>query len=194
MDAQMVFTAFKISLVRNKNLEGLTVSPMIELRKQINTEQSKFGGATLSLSACSVYHVSWLFHSQNSCLAKKVKVKSLSHVQLLGTPRTVAYLLLHPPCSSVHGIFQARVPEWVAISFSRGSSWPRDRTQVSRTVGRHITIWATREILRKRITVKTQSEKRVSPDLHRSLLPFFYSPPFPLLLHEGTELTMGKPE
>ena len=130
MDAQMVFTAFKISLVRNKNLEGLTVSPMIELRKQINTEQSKFGGATLSLSACSVYHVSWLFHSQNSCLAKKVKVKSLSHVQLLGTPRTVAYLLLHPTCSSVHGIFQARVPEWVAISFSRGSSWPRDRTHV----------------------------------------------------------------
>lgn len=43
MDAQMVFIAFKISLVRNKNLEGLTVSPMIELRKQINTEQPKFG-------------------------------------------------------------------------------------------------------------------------------------------------------
>ena len=39
-------------------------------------------------------------------------------------------------CSSIHGIFQARVLEWVAISFSRGSSWPRDRTQVSRTVGR----------------------------------------------------------
>ena len=38
--------------------------------------------------------------------------------------------------SSVHGIFQARVLEWVAISFSRGSSWPRDRTQVSRPVGR----------------------------------------------------------
>ena len=100
----------------------------------------------------------------------------------------------NPPGSPVHGIFPARILEWVAISFSRGSSWPRDRTQVSRTVGRHITIWATREILRKRITVKTQSEKRVSPDLHRSLLPFFYSPPFPLLLHEGTELTMGKPE
>ena len=34
---------------------------------------------------------------------------------------------------SVHGIFQARVPEWVAISFSRGSSQPRDRTRVSHT-------------------------------------------------------------
>ena len=45
----------------------------------------------------------------------------------------------------VHGIFQARVLEWVAISFSRRSSWPRDRTQISRVVGRHFTVWATRE-------------------------------------------------
>ena len=51
-------------------------------------------------------------------------------------------------CSSVHGIFQARVLEWVAISFSRGSSWPRDQTQVFRTVGRRFTLWATREVLR----------------------------------------------
>ena len=41
-----------------------------------------------------------------------------------------------PPGSSVHGILQARILEWVAISFSRGSSWPRDRTQVSRIAGR----------------------------------------------------------
>ena len=40
------------------------------------------------------------------------------------------------PGSSVHGIFQARILEWVAISFSSGSSQPRDRTQVSRMVGR----------------------------------------------------------
>ena len=39
------------------------------------------------------------------------------------------------PGFSVHGILQARVPEWVAISFSRGSSRPRDRTQVSHIVG-----------------------------------------------------------
>ena len=41
-----------------------------------------------------------------------------------------------PPGSSVHGIFQARVLEWVAISFSRGSSRPRDRTPVSCFAGR----------------------------------------------------------
>ena len=45
--------------------------------------------------------------------------------------------------SSVHGIFQARLLEWVATSFSRGSSWLRDRTQVSCTVGRRFTVWAT---------------------------------------------------
>ena len=52
------------------------------------------------------------------------------------------------PGSSVHRIFQARVLEWVAISFSRGSSQPRNRTQVSHIVGRHFTIWATREVHR----------------------------------------------
>ena len=50
-----------------------------------------------------------------------------------------------PPGSSVHGILQARVLEWVAISFSRGSSRPRDRTQVSRTAGRRFNLRGTRE-------------------------------------------------
>ena len=49
------------------------------------------------------------------------------------------------PGSSVHGIFQARVQERVAISFSRGSSQLRDQTQVSRIADRRFTIWATRE-------------------------------------------------
>ena len=51
------------------------------------------------------------------------------------------------PCSSIHGIFQARVLEWIAISFSRGPSWPRDRTRVFCIVGRRFTVWATREVL-----------------------------------------------
>ena len=50
-----------------------------------------------------------------------------------------------PSSSSVHGILQARIPEWVAIPFSRGSSWPRDWSQVSCTAGRFFTVWATRE-------------------------------------------------
>ena len=49
------------------------------------------------------------------------------------------------PGSSVHGISQARILGWVAISFSGRSSQPRDWIQVSRIVGRRFTIWATRE-------------------------------------------------
>ena len=49
--------------------------------------------------------------------------------------------------SSVRGIFQARVLEWIAISFSRGSSQPRDGTRVSCIAGRCFTVWATKEAL-----------------------------------------------
>ena len=49
------------------------------------------------------------------------------------------------PGSSIHGILQARILEWVAISFSRGSSWLRNRTQVSCTAGRRFNLWATRK-------------------------------------------------
>ena len=51
-----------------------------------------------------------------------------------------------PPVSYVHEILQARILEWVAISFSRGSSQPRDRTRVSLIVDRHFTVWAIREV------------------------------------------------
>ena len=50
-----------------------------------------------------------------------------------------------PAGSLVYGIFQAWILEWVAISFSRGSSRPRDWIRVSRIVGRRFTVWATRE-------------------------------------------------
>ena len=50
-----------------------------------------------------------------------------------------------PPGSSLHGILQARILEWVAIPFSRESSRPRDQTQVSRIAGRFFTVCAARE-------------------------------------------------
>ena len=53
-------------------------------------------------------------------------IPGLDGVRLFATPCTVA-----PPGSSVWRIFQARILEWVAISFSRGSLLPRDQTQVS---------------------------------------------------------------
>ena len=51
------------------------------------------------------------------------------------------------PDSFVYGILQARMQEWVAILFSRGSSWCKDQTQVSWIAGRFFTIWATRKSL-----------------------------------------------
>ena len=49
------------------------------------------------------------------------------------------------PGSSVHGILQARTLEWVAMPSSRGSSQPRDQTQISCIAGGFFTVWATRE-------------------------------------------------
>ena len=66
-----------------------------------------------------------------------VKVKVKSRLTLCNP------MVCSPPGSSIHGILQARVLEWLAISFSKGSSWPRDLDQVSHIVGRRFTIWAT---------------------------------------------------
>ena len=70
------------------------------------------------------------------------------------------------PGSYIHGIFQARVLEWVAISFSRGYSWPRDWTQVSRIAGRGFTIWATREVplINMVIMMIEQDISSINPD------------------------------
>ena len=53
--------------------------------------------------------------------------------------------LCDPMDYMVHGILQARILEWVAFPFSRGSSQPRDQTQVSRIAGGFFPSWATRE-------------------------------------------------
>ena len=74
-------------------------------------------------------------------LRKSVKVKVLvaQSCPTLWDPMDCS-----PPDSSVHWILQARIQEWLAISFSRGSSQPRDWTQVSHITGRFFTVWATR--------------------------------------------------
>ena len=65
------------------------------------------------------------------------------------------------PGSEVHGIFQARILEWAAISFSRGSSQPRDQTQVSCIADRCFTVWATSEArLTSDYTTKQQSSRQ----------------------------------
>ena len=64
----------------------------------------------------------------------------LSFIRLFATPWTVA---CQAPLSM--GIFQARILEWIAMSSSRGSSQPRDRTQISCITCGFFTIWATRK-------------------------------------------------
>ena len=65
---------------------------------------------------------------------------SWSEVLVAQSCPTLCYSMdCSPPGSSVHGILQARILEWVAITFSRGSSWPRDWTQASCIAGRFFT-------------------------------------------------------
>ena len=79
--------------------------------------------------------------------------KSLLHLGIKVKESKVAQLCLtlcdpmdcNLPGSSVHGILQAGMLEWVVMSFSRGSSQPRDQTWVSSTAGRFFTYWATRD-------------------------------------------------
>ena len=70
---------------------------------------------------------------------ERKKVKSFSHIQLFATLWTIA----HQAPQSM-GILQERILEWVAISFSRGPSWPRDRTRVPHIADRLFTFWGTR--------------------------------------------------
>ena len=74
---------------------------------------------------CSMLNL--YFQSGSLTFCTPLCVCMLSHVQLFASP-WAKYSL---PGSSVHGIFQARTLEWVAISSSSGSSWPRDQTHVS---------------------------------------------------------------
>ena len=104
------------------------------------------------------------FHELSSCCrAKKMFAGELgsifSHLSFLYV--VITSLTLHilvvvkvvhscptlcdPVDYTVHGILRARILEWVAVPFSRGSSQPRDQTQVSCIAGRFSTSWATRE-------------------------------------------------
>ena len=80
----------------------------------------------------------------------EVKVKSFSRIRLCD-PVDCSL-----PGSSFHGIFQTRVLEWVAISFSRGSSQPRDWNQVFCIVDRCFTTWANREVQELMLNLKLQ--------------------------------------
>ena len=97
-----------------------------------------------------------------------------------------------PPGSSVHGISQARILEWVAISFCMGSSWPRNGTRVSCIASSLLTIWdGSPNALSYSHTIALQfTPTHLFPhlDLH-PLLPEF-SQEFPIYLSTSSSLSI----
>ena len=89
----------------------------------------------------------WHIEVQNNGWLTWIKIKyhRASTASLLSLVKLCKPMDCRPPGSSVHGILQVRILEWVAIPFSRVSSWPRVQTQVSFIAGRFFTIWATKE-------------------------------------------------
>ena len=82
----------------------------------------------------------------NTCL--QMRTPGLQGVVVMWSEVKVAQscpTLCDPMDYRVHGILQARILEWVAVPFSRGSSQPRDRTQVSCIADGFFTSWAIRE-------------------------------------------------
>ena len=72
-----------------------------------------------------------------------------------------------PPGSSLHGILQVRILEWITIPFSRGSSQPRDRTQVSCIADRFFSVRATGKIPMVRAT--RQKTNKETEDLNNTV-------------------------
>ena len=101
--------------------------------QSVGSQRVRHGWATFTL----------LHREQSiSLFLLKVKVKVAQLCPALCNPMDCSL-----PGSSVHGILQARILEWVAVPFSGRSSQLRDRTQVSRTTGGFFTTWASREVL-----------------------------------------------
>ena len=86
------------------------------------------------MQSTSCKMLGWMKHKLESRLPGQWKWKLLSCIRLC-----------NPMDYTVRGILQTRILEWVAFSFSRGSSQPRDQTQVSQIAGRFFISWATRE-------------------------------------------------
>ena len=80
------------------------------------------------------------------CWGQRLTHSNLEHVLdwvVQSCPTVPNSMNCSPPGSSVHGILQARILEWVAMPSSRGSPQPRDWTHIFDTAGRFFTNWAT---------------------------------------------------
>ena len=107
-------------------------------------------------------------YCDSCCIKKGMKVKGLAAQSclILCNPMDCS-----PSGSSAHGILQARILEWIAMPFSRGSFPSRDQTQVSCIAGRFFTVWATREAHIKacwyaKILLESLSKTRVTETIN----------------------------
>ena len=96
-----------------------------------------------------------------------------------------------PPGSSVHGILQARILEWGAISSSRGSSRPRNRTQISCMAGKFFAIRATRQVkfILKMSNMGIQKHRQNLESL--PLCPLLLLPVSFLCLSQGADISLS---
>ena len=122
-------------------------------------------GDGVSRKTSSDWCLSWMSNKQEKREQVWTKWVKRSEVLVAQSCATLCDSMdCSPSSSSVHGLLQARILAWVAISFFWGFSWPRDRTRVSCTVGSFFTIWATREAW---VTYERQRRRRkhgISPE------------------------------
>ena len=117
------------------------------------------------------------FEPEHSVPRIKVKVKVLvaqSH------PTLCNLMDCRSSGSSAHEILRAKIVEWVAMPFSRGSSWLRDQTQVSQIAGWFFTVWATREA--QETTPQTHTHQtyfKSLPGILVNMTPFLENLPWP---------------
>ena len=131
---------YALSLIRSTKFKKYAITVKCLREKYIRLVQS--------LSVPHLLHFLWRYiigcavtHNSHSQIPHHIKWSEVAQ----SCPTLWDPVNCSPPGSSVHGILQARILEWVAISSSRGSSRPRDRTQVFGIAGRRFNLWATRE-------------------------------------------------
>ena len=128
---------------RSSTLAQLQTSKAIRVLPSVWRYKTSFNTLAAVRSNSNINH-SWPLYKAGVGGAVKnlsITYRCVCACQLLSCARLCDCMDCSPPGSSVHEILQARTLEWVAISFSRGSSRRKDPTQVSSTAGRFFTIW-----------------------------------------------------